>query len=560
VASDRNWWRDCVIYQVYVKSFADSDGDGIGDLDGLTARLGHLADLAVDGLWLNPCYPSPGSDGGYDVVDYLTIDPVYGGTAALERLIEAAHGHGIRVLLDVVPNHCSSRHPWFQQALAEGRDAASRQRFLFRDGRGTDGQEPPNNWRSVFGGPAWTRVKDTDGAPGQWYLHLFDPSQPDFNWRHPEVRSSFVQVLRHWFDRGVDGFRIDVASLLVKAPDLPDYDPGGTRPAPDSNQPEVHEIYRQWRAVANEYGADRDLVLVGEVWVPTADDVAAYVRADELHAAFYFDLLVQPWDARAFRSSTQRGLTALNAISSQDTATQRAGVLAWTLNNHDAHRAVSRYGLISEDGSGTAGVMGPQLRRRGQVDVRLGQARARAALLFLLGLPGSIYLYQGEELGLPEVLDLPDDARRDPIWNRSGGTEHGRDGSRVPLPWQSKHPTFGFSPDTAGEAPWLPQPAYFGDLAADVQATDSSSALSLYRAALSARRRLIADLTPQVRWLPAVQGREDVVAYTRGKVTVVTIFGGTPFDLPAAWGEIVLASATLDGRSLAGPGSAWLSL
>ncbi len=412
----------------------------------------------------------------------------------------------------------------------------------------------------MFGGPAWTRVQDTNGAPGQWYLHLFDPSQPDFNWRHPEVRASFVQVLRHWFDRGVDGFRIDVASLLVKAPDLPDYDPGAAGPAPDSNQPEVHEIYRQWRALANEYGADRDLVLVGEVWVPTADDVAAYVRADELHAAFYFDLLVQPWDAHAFRSSTQRGLAALNAISSQDTAAQRAGVLAWTLNNHDAHRAVSRYGLMAENGSGTAGVMGPQLRRRGEVDVRLGQARARAALLFLLALPGSIYLYQGEELGLPEVLDLPDDARRDPIWNRSGGTEHGRDGSRVPLPWRSEHPTFGFSPDTAREAPWLPQPAYFGDLAADVQAKDSSSALSLYRAALSARRLLIADLTPQVRWLPMIQGREDVVAYTRGNVTVVTIFGSAPFELPAAWGEIVLASAARNGRSLAGPGSAWLSL
>ena len=268
----------------------------------------------------------------------------------------------------------------------------------------------------------------------------------------------------------------------------------------------------------------------------------------------YFYLLVQPWDAHAFRSSTQRGLAALNAISSQDTAAQRAGVLAWTLNNHDAHRAVSRYGLIAENGSGTAGVMGPQLRRRGEVDVRLGRARARAALLFLLALPGSIYLYQGEELGLPEVLDLPDDARRDPIWNRSGGTEHGRDGSCVPLPWRSEHPTFGFSPDTAREAPWLPQPAYFGDLAADVQAKDSSSALSLYRAALSARRLLIADLTPQVRWLPMIQGREDVVAYTRGNVTVVTIFGSAPFELPAAWGEIVLASAARNGRSLAGPG------
>jgi alpha-glucosidase len=572
-----DWWRDAVVYQVYVKSFSDSDGDGLGDLDGLTDRLGHLAELGVDALWLNPCYPSPGRDGGYDVADYLDIDPAYGGVRALERLIDAARGYGIRVLLDIVPNHCSSSHLWFREALAEGRGGPWRDRFHFRDGLGPDGAQPPNNWRSVFGGAAWTRIEEPDGAPGQWYLHLFDSSQPDFNWSHSAVRRYFERILRHWFDRGVDGFRIDVASLLVKAPELPDYDPETEAAPPDSNQPEVHQIYRAWRALTEEYDDKRALVLVGEVWLPAAGDVVDYVRPDELHGVFYFDLLAQPWEAEAFRGSAQRGLSALAGAAERAHELGRFGALAWTLNNHDVHRAVSRYGLVAAEGSADPAdpadpasetPMELRLRPRGEVDVPLGQARARAALLFMLGLPGPAFVYQGEELGLPEVLDLPDEARQDPIWLRSGGAEHGRDGCRVPLPWRADSPAFGFSRSAAtvglvetaaSVAPWLPQPDWFGGFAVDVQAADESSTLAFYRAALSARRQLFATGPGEVVWLEVPTDREDVVAYSRGRVTVVTVFGSEPFRLPEQWGEVVLASTDFAApdRELAGPGAAW---
>ncbi len=543
MGADPHWWSEAVIYQVYLKSFADSNGDGIGDLAGLIAHLDHLVDLGVDGLWLNPCYVSPDRDGGYDVADYLRIDDVYGGNSAFEALIEAAHKRGLRVLMDIVPNHCSNTHPWFQKALAGIPDY--RERFLFRNGRGPSGELPPNNWKSVFGGPAWTRVAD-----GQWYLHAFDASQPDFNWRHPAVREYFSTVLRYWFDRGVDGFRIDVATRLIKAPDLPDYDPTLDMDTPDSNQPEVHDIYRQWRRIANQYGR----MFVGEVWVPTAEDVAAYLRGDELHQAFYFDLVGQPWNAQAFAHSVRQGLRAVELISEQMGPDAAMGSLAWTLSNHDVHRTVSRLGLVKPAPTVPIDPKEPLLRPRGEIDVALGTSRAHAALLFLLGLPGAVYLYQGEELGLPEVLDLPDEARRDPIWFRSGGTEYGRDGCRVPLPWTPEGPFFGFSTGT----PWLPQPEYFGKYAVASQLNDPNSTLSLYRTALAYRNKLIRGTRPHLTWLE-IADRDDVIAYRRHNVTVVTVFGDQPFLVPDAWGQIVLTSApTTSPRLLPGASAAWL--
>jgi alpha-glucosidase len=538
------WWRDAVIYQVYLRSFADSDGDGVGDLAGLRERLDHLTRLGVDGLWLNPCYPSPGADHGYDVADYVDIDPRYGGLAEFDALLVAAHRRGLRVLMDLVPNHCSATHPWFVAALAAPPGSPQRERFVFRRGGGALGELPPNNWRSVFGGPAWTRVGESD----QWYLHSFDPAQPDFNWRDPVVRDYFEDVLRFWFDRGVDGFRIDVAHMLVKHADLPDWsfpaDGSASYNEHTQNQPEVHDILRGWRRVADSYG--REATLVGEIWVPTIADLARYLRADELPQAFHFDLLQCGWDASAFRASVDRGLTS--------TATTGATV-TWTLANHDMHRAVTRFGLVRAGGStdGSPDVFSDVLRGRGEVDLALGERRARAALLLLLGLPGSVYLYQGEELGLPEVLDLPDEARQDPIWFRSGGLEHGRDGCRVPLPWREDGATFGFSaPVPAGPpVPWLPQPAWFARYAVDRQWNEAASVLWLHADALRLRRDLLPVLGDDLVWLDAA-GRPDVLAYRRGPLTVVTVFGEEPFDAPAAWGGLRLCSAATDGTP---PGS-----
>jgi alpha-glucosidase len=527
------WWRSSVVYQLYLKSFLDTDGDGFGDLDGVVAKLDHIVSLGVDGIWLNPCYPSPQRDGGYDVADYTTIDPAYGGLPAFDRLLDAAHDRGLKVLLDLVPNHCSDQHPWFQQALAAAPGSAERRRFIFAEGRGADGSQPPNSWRSVFGGPAWERVAD-----GQWYLHLFDASQPDFNWDNPEVVGLFDSVLTTWFDRGIDGFRIDVAHGMVKAPGLPDADGEASVNPHAWNQPAVHDIFRRWRKIADGY--DRELTLVGEAWVPP-DHAADYIRSDELQQVFYFDLTQQPFEATAFRASVE----AAHSPLSQD-----HGVPTWTLNNHDVHRSVSRYGLVEPEPTTSADPLALSTRRRGRVDVELGTRRATAALLLTLALPGSVFLYQGEELGLPEAQDLPDDSRQDPMWERSGHADHGRDGSRVPLPWAAEQPGFGFSSGT----PWLPQPTWFADFAADRQEGDAGSVLNLYRAALRARREIDAQST--LEWLDT--GRTDVLAFRRGGLVCVTVFDGPPYDVPPEWGHLVLSSGSdLEARTLPAACTGW---
>ncbi|RZS90332.1 alpha-glucosidase [Motilibacter rhizosphaerae] len=553
-----SWWRDAVIYQVYVRSFADADGDGIGDLAGLRARLDHVARLGVDGIWLNPHYSSPQRDHGYDIADYFAVEPAYGDLDSFDALVADAHERGLKVLLDVVANHCSSDHPWFQEALAAAPGSPERARFVFRDGRGAGGELPPNNWQSIFGGPAWTRVPGPDGTPGQWYLHIFDSSQPDFDWRAPEVPAMFDEVLRFWFDRGIDGFRIDVGHGLYKHPELPDWpcaEDGHDCDPHDYNghmwnQAEVHEVYRSWRALADSYSPDRELMYVGEVWVPQVDSLADYLRPDELHQAFFFDLLLQPWDGQAFRGAITRGV---------EQAAATGAPVTWTLSNHDVPRTVTRYG-ITRDPAATTSQADPikAARARGAVDVEKGSARARAAVLLQLALPGAVYLYAGEELGLPEVTDLPDEARQDPAFFRTGGEEVGRDGCRVPLPWTEDRPGFGFS--LAGGAdgpaePWLPQPDWFGKYAVSALEEDRSSVLHLYRDALAQRRGLFAAAEPLV-WLET--GSPDVLAFERGAARCVVNTGSAPYVLPEGLGDVVLASAGLSGRELPVDAAVWL--
>jgi alpha-glucosidase len=543
-----NWWRDAVIYQIYVRSFADGDGDGIGDFAGIRSRLDYLADLGVDGLWLNPCYPSPQADHGYDVAEYTDIEPDYGNLATFDALVAEAHDRGLKVLLDLVPNHCSSAHAWFTAALAAGPGSPQRERFLFRDGRGDRGELPPNNWQCLFGGPAWTRVADPDGTPGQWYLHFFDSGQPDFDWRHPDVAELFDDVLRFWFDRGVDGFRIDVAHGLYKHEDLPDWD-GAHFNEFAWDRPEVHDIYRRWRRIAASYGPERDLTLVGEIWVPTVEALAAYLRADELPQAFSFDLLQQPWSAAGWRTSIERAFAEIGSTGA---------TITWTLANHDVHRAVSRYGIVVP--AEFPATLDPHLamvRPRGEVDVVLGERRSRAATMALLALPGSQYLYQGEELGLPEVLDLPDHARQDPSWKRTDGVDLGRDGCRVPLPWTPDPTSFGFSPPNATAAPWLPQPAWFAKYAMSEQAADAASTLTLHRAALRIRRAEPGFAVEDFTWLDSTP---DVMFFARGAGLACAVnFGEAPFELPGGC-EVLLSSTPLAGTTVPTDTAVWLSL
>src|SRR4051794_23066521 len=444
------WWRDAVFYEIYVRSFADANGDGVGDLAGIRGRLDHLVDLGIDAIWITPFYRSPMADHGYDVADPRDVDPVFGDLAEFDYLIADAHDRGLRVVVDIVPNHCSIEHPWFREAIANGPGSPARERFLFRPGRGQSGSEPPNNWQSVFGGGAWTRVAD-----GEWYLHMFTPEQPDWNWRHPDVKADHEQTLQFWLDRGVDGFRIDVAHGLFKAADLPSTATGSSldlladrlEPTPMWNQPEVHDVYRRWHAICAAY--DDESVLVGEVWIGDPKVVAAYVRPDELQLAFNFRLLFSDWSHSAYRRAIEDSLRDLQTVGAPPT---------WVLTNHDVQRQVTRFGGGD-----------------------IGLHRAKAALLLLLALPGPVFIYQGDELGLPEVL-LPDEALQDPVWERSGHTIRGRDGCRVPMPWSGSSAPFGFSPGRA--RPWLPMPNDWADLTVERQQNDPGSTLSFYRAAL----------------------------------------------------------------------------
>ncbi|MEJ3651681.1 glycoside hydrolase family 13 protein [Actinomycetes bacterium KLBMP 9759] len=528
------WWRQAVVYQIYPRSFADSNGDGIGDLRGITGKVDHLRDLGVDAVWLSPFYPSALADGGYDVDDYRDVDPKLGTLADFDEMRAALHEAGIKLIVDIVPNHTSNRHEWFQAALAAPPGSPERDRYVFRRGNGPDGTEPPSDWVTYFGGPAWEPVGD-----GWWYLHLFAPEQPDLNWGNPEVRADFLRTLRFWSDRGVDGFRVDVADALVKDLSLPlptqaeldaeDVAPGTHRL---KDRDELTEVYAEWRAVFDTYDPPR--MAVAEAWVP-AHRVKRYTGADSLGQAFNFDLLKASWDATAFRSliAEHRALDLESGSSS-----------TWVLSNHDVIRHPSRYALPAGTDEGAwllSGGLDPV------PDLEQGMRRARAATLLLLALPGSTYLYQGEELGLPEVADLPPDALQDPMWVRSSGKMKGRDGCRIPLPWTASGPSFGFGSGGAH----LPQPEWFGSYAVATQSADEGSTLSFYRAALRQRRRLLTDEAVELG------GDGDVIRLTRPNGwTCVTNFGTQAVELPP--GRVVLSSHPVEDGKLPGETTAWL--
>ncbi|MCW2772626.1 MAG: alpha amylase, catalytic region [Nocardioides sp.] len=518
------WWRNAVTYQIYPRSFADGSGDGVGDLPGVTARLPYLRDLGVDAIWLSPFYTSPQRDHGYDVADYRDIDPLFGTLADADELVERAHEHGLKLIVDLVPNHTSEEHVWFQAALAAGPGSPERARYLFRD---SVDDNPPNNWKSVFGGPAWTQVPD-----GQWYLHLFDSSQPDLDWRNPEVGDMFVDVLRFWLDRGVDGFRVDVAHGLFKVETLRDQvraeaeEPVRGASAGESmveltevdepmwDQPEVHEVYRRWHEVLAKYEGDR--MMVAEAWTQTPESMARYVRPDEFSQAFNFAWLLAPWSAQAFSDVITGTLAAVEPVDASPT---------WVLSNHDVVRHTTRYG------GGAAGL-----------------ARAKAATLTMLALPGSAYVYQGEELGLEQV-EVEPEFRQDPLWVRTG--EPGRDGCRVPIPWSGTAAPYGFGPGTG--QPWIPQPDDWAELTVEAESADPDSTLSFYRAALAARRTFATTAGDDIELLDL---GDDVLAFRRGPVTVVLNCGAEPVALPS--GEVLMASGPVD-TELPADTAVWLT-
>jgi alpha-glucosidase len=537
--ADAQWWRDAVVYQVYVRSFGDENGDGIGDLAGVRARLTYLQDLGVDALWFNPWYPSPNADTGYDIADYRSIDPAFGTLAEAEQLIAEARALGIRTIVDIVPNHVSEQHPWFRAALASSPESPERARFWFRPGTGPNGELPPNGWQSIFGGPAWTRTEDAAGTPGEWYLHLFAPEQPDLNWTHPDVANEHEDILRFWFDRGVAGVRIDSAALLVKDPALAEETPEsapGEHPFMDRDP--LHEIYRRWRSIADSYVEPR--VLVGEVWLPDADRFARYLRPDELHTAFNFDFLACPWQPERMRTSIESALAAHAPVGAPAT---------WVLSNHDVTRPVTRYGRADTS-------FAFESKREGTpTDLQRGNRRARAAGLLAMALPGSMYVYQGEELGLPEVEDIPSERRQDPMWHRSGGVDPGRDGCRIPLPWLGDRPPYGFSDDGA-DRPWLDQPDDWAGLTVAAQTNDANSMLALYRAGLQLRRTTPGLGDGELQWLPSP---DSVLAFSRGEhFTCLVNFGLDPVELPAG-ATVLLASSELADGALPHDSTVWLS-
>lgn len=544
-----------MIYQVYPRSFADSNGDGLGDLVGITERLPALQALGVDAVWLSPFFVSPQNDGGYDVADYTDVDPRFGTLADFDELLTSAHELGLRVIIDLVPNHSSSEHRWFQEALAAGPGSPERERYMFRDGRGPGGELPPNNWESVFGGPMWTRVSGPDGQPEQWYLHIFDVSQPDLNWQNPWVRDQFEDILRFWLDRGVDGFRVDVAHGLIKADGLPDYTPpkeagsmgGGAVPLePEISDPAefpsppywaqdgVHEIYRRWNRVLAEYEGDR--VLCAEAWVEPLHKLARWVRPDEMHQAFNFTYLEARWSAEELRKVIDTSIDAFSSVGAPST---------WVLSNHDVVRHATRLVLektIQGDGVGPRSGVHP--------DVAKGVRRARAASALMLALPGSAYIYQGEELGLPEYIDLPDAARQDPTWFRTKGERYGRDGCRVPIPWEPGTPSYGFS---SSGASWLPQPDDWDEYARANQEGVDDSTLELYKRALQLRaeRSLGAG---RVEWLTGYDS--SVVAFRNLDVTVVV--NASTEDVPLPTGEVLLASGDVGADTIPADTAVWV--
>ncbi len=531
--ASKAWWRSAVIYQIYPRSWADANGDGIGDLPGIIERLPHLHELGVDAVWLSPFYTSPQADAGYDVADYCAVDPLFGELSDAETLISRAHDLGLRVIVDLVPNHTSDEHSWFRAALAAEPGSGARDRYYFRDGRGPGGESPPNNWQSVFGGPAWERTSD---ASGQWYLHLFDRKQPDLNWENVDVRVEFERVLRFWLDRGADGFRVDVAHGMVKAAGLPDWsgsmnmlrldDGEQFDTAPMWDQPGVHEIFRSWRQVLDSYDGER--VMCAEAWVTPPEHLAAYVRADEYHQAFNFEFLETEWAAPDLRDVIERTSAANTAVGAPTT---------WVLSNHDVVRHATRFGYPKTLRLNGVGADDPQ------PDADLGLRRARAATAMMLALPGGAYLFQGEELGLPEHTSMPDADRQDPTFERTGHRERGRDGCRVPMAWEKDSPAYGFNDSGAT---WLPQPDAYGGLALDQQRGVKDSTYELYRTLLRVRRERGLG-TGELHWVDA---GDDAVAFDNGALRCVTNLGSAAYTVPAGWSVLLSSAPETDAAPL----------
>ncbi|WP_426939150.1 glycoside hydrolase family 13 protein [Pseudarthrobacter sp. S3] len=573
-----SWWASAVVYQIYPRSFADANGDGMGDLPGITARLPYLRSLGVDAVWLSPFYKSPQADAGYDVADYRFVDPLFGALPDFDELLQNAHSLGLKVIVDLVPNHTSDEHVWFREALTGAPGSRVRDRYMFRPGKDAvagsgDGNLAPNNWRSIFGGPAWSRVTEQDGTPGEWYLHLFDTKQPDLNWDNAEVREEMRSVLRFWLDRGVDGFRVDVAHGLVKEAGLPDWEgvaamvegtaeardtlrttpgdaPGAHTdaqephravspqypPSPFFDQDGVHEIYRDWHKVLAEYHGDR--MMVAEAWVEPAERLARYVRKDEMQQAFNFDFLLAGWDAERMAEAIADSLKADASVEAPST---------WVLSNHDTVRHSTRFGL-KDPTTFPKGIAAEDE----QPDAALGLERARAATLVSFALPGSAYIYQGEELGLPEHTTLPNEARQDPTFFRTKGAEIGRDGCRVPLPWRAAAPGYGFADAFTGDsvrgpaAPWLPQPESFRDLAADRQDGIAGSTLELYRSALSFRSTHSLG-SGTFQWADIHHPPRGVLAFKNGDVLVLSNMGEAVIPVPAGYAVALTSDPVTSG-------------
>lgn len=575
--STTDWWRTAVVYQVYLRSYSDGDGDGIGDIAGLRARLDHIASLGADAIWISPWYPSPMFDAGYDVADPRGVEPLFGTLEDAKELLADAHRVGLRVLLDIVPNHTSAAAPKFQAALAG--DVEGRSWYHFVPGKGPEGNEPPNNWTSGFGGPAWTRTTNPDGTPGYWYLHMFSAAQPDLNWSHPAVGEDYEKTLRFWFDLGIDGFRIDSANGLVKAEGLPDLgspEAGDFHPAWD--QPGIHDIYRGWRRIADSY--DPPKIFVAEAWFKDPHRLARYLRTDELHTGFDASLIEAPFRAGLLHQALRHPPAAANLAGAPP---------IWVLSNHDTVRHRTRYARSQPEQPRYSDW--DRKRWPDEVpDLALGLARARAAALLILALPGSIYLFQGDELGLDEVEDIPDDVRQDPTWEQSGHTDPGRDGCRVPLPWAGDRAPYAFVPAASGGAgdatPWLPQPDRWVASTVETENGRPASTLSLYRAAHEIRHRLIGG-QDKLHWLGAAVDQPDqpaadesetgrfgpeLIGWRTGGLTCVLNAGLEPAVLPADLRAelsglvVVLASA---GRSvqaeqacpdqIAGSSALWLA-
>ena len=513
------WWKEAAIYQIYPRSFFDSNGDGEGDLAGITSKLEYVKQLGVDAIWLSPFYTSPNKDGGYDVADPRDVDPRFGNLTDAKNMISVAHSLGLRVLVDVVPNHFSDQHLWFKEALTAGRGSAARNRFHFYDAK-SDGT-PPNNWISLFGGPSWSQVED-----GQFYLHLFDASQPDLNWENPEVAEDFEKTLRFWLDLGVDGFRIDVAHGLVKEDVLQDHhDPQGLSDAlrldvpmdhekryallptvPYFDRQGVHQIYRNWRKIFDSYG-DRDIMAVAEAWVHPPVNATKYVRADELHQVFNFDLLDAPFIAKFLFNVINNAIELMATVPALPT---------WALSNHDSPRVASR----------------------------IGDRQSRALALFVFGLPGSCYVFAGQELGLPDG-EIPDAARQDPIYLRTNGQQKGRDGARVPLPWQGEIAPFDF---TSGQ-PWLPLQDSWAELTVEKQEVDPNSTLALYRNALSLRTDNLVS-TGELTWLstPHIgQYGSELLGFRRGNISIFMNLAEKAIEVEITGKLLINSTGTVHG-------------